>query len=229
MAINGQLPVIKALLSASALLLIACGGASSDEPKVAEETSEATTDAAATGALAEMTLGNPEASLTIIEYASVTCPACANFHEAVFPEIKEKYIDTGKVHFIFREFPTAPANLSYAGSMLARCAADKNGTDAYFRMLKALFKTQMTWVRSDDTRGELLKIAGQAGMSETDVDACLNREDLFEHLKQTVSTAQEKYDIRSTPSFVLNGNVRHFSTTESFSAAIDEALEKTAE
>ncbi|VAV90860.1 Periplasmic thiol:disulfide interchange protein DsbA [hydrothermal vent metagenome] len=221
------------VIGAAALALAACGGASSDE--AADSAGAETIDESATGAFAEMTRGKADAVVTVIEYASVTCPHCATFHEQVYPTIKENYIDTGKVRFVFREFPTSPANLSIAGSMLARCAADTGGMDAYFLVLDTLFKTQgdprqrTGWIYSENPREELIKIAAQAGMGEDDLDACINREELLDFLNENVKTGRDKYDIRSTPSFVVNGTVRHFSSVEDMSAALDEAIEKAGE
>lgn len=178
------------------------------------------------GALSDMAVGSPDAPITVVEYASVTCPHCATFHQEVYPSIKEQYIETGKVRFIFREFPTAPANLSVAGSMLARCAADKGGNDAYFVVLNALFATQRTWIYGESPRDELLKIAAQAGMGAEEFDACVKRQELLDYLNENIKEGSDKYGIASTPSFVLNGQVRHFSTFEDFSKALDEALEK---
>lgn len=221
------------VLSTFALALAACGGASSDEPAPSPGAGAGENPAPgnenATGALAEMALGSSDAEITVIEFASVTCPHCATFHETVFPEIKENYIDTGKVRFVFREFPTAPANLSVAGSMLARCAADKGGSDAYFLVLGALFKTQRTWIYGDAPREELIKIASQAGMDEAAFDACVNRKELVDLINENVKAGVDQYDVNSTPSFVVDGQLRHFSTYEDFAKALDEALEKTDE
>ena len=211
-------------LGAAALALAACGqdgaGGSAGGNSGAD-----VIDDTVTGALAEMSLGSADAPLTIIEYASVTCPHCATFHEAVFPEIKEKYIDTGKVRFVFREFPTAPAELSVVGSMLARCAADKGGDDAFFLVLGSLFKTQQKWIYGD-TRDELMKIGAQAGLDEAAFDACVRRQELIDLINTNVAGAKDRYDVNSTPSFVLNGSLRHFSNADAMSEAIDEALEK---
>lgn len=211
-------------LGAAALALAACGqdgaGGSAGGNGGAD-----VIDDTVTGALAEMSLGSADAPLTIIEYASVTCPHCATFHEAVFPEIKEKYIDTGKVRFVFREFPTAPAELSVVGSMLARCAADKGGDDAFFLVLGSLFKTQQKWIYGD-TRDELMKIGAQAGLDEAAFDACVRRQELIDLINTNVAGAKDRYDVNSTPSFVLNGSLRHFSNADAMSEAIDEALEK---
>lgn len=209
-------------------LLVACGGASSDEPsaQTSTETGEADKiDNEGTGALAEMVVGDADAPLTVIEYASVTCPACASFHEAIYPEIKENYIDTGKVRFVFREFPTAPAELSVVGSMVARCAADRGGKDAYFLVLDTLFRTQRTWI-SGNAREELIKIAGQAGMDEAAFDACVRRQELIDLINDNVEEGREKYNVNSTPSFIVDGDKRQFNDAEGFSAALDEALAK---
>ena len=218
---------------ATALALAACGGASSDEPadgaSTGADTGSEVIDDSVTGALAEMTLGSPDAKVTVIEYASVTCPHCATFHETIYPSIKAEYIDTGKVRFVFREFPTSPANLSIAGSMLARCAADKGGKDAYFLVLDSLFKTQRTWAYGGEPRPELVKIAAQAGMSEDELDECINRQELLDLINENVNVGRDKYDIRSTPSFVVNGTKRNFSKWDEISDTLDEALEKAGE
>jgi protein-disulfide isomerase len=218
------------LISALALSLAACGGASSDEAAsgASAEDSDSANTGAQTGALAEMILGDADAPVTVVEYASVTCPHCATFHETVFPTIKENYIDTGKIRFIFREFPTSPAELSVVGSMLARCAADKGGTDAYFLVIDSLFKTQRTWIRGESPRNELIKIASQAGMTEADFDTCVKREELLDLINENISTARDKYNVNATPSFVIDGQLRNVSSVDTFSEALDAALEKAA-
>jgi len=217
-----------ALAAALAFSLAACGGASSDQPEAAANSAEPVENAGA-GALADMALGETDAPVTVIEYASVTCPHCANFHENIFPDIKKNYIDTGKIRFVFREFPTAPAELSVVGSMLARCAADKGGEDAYFLVLDSLFKTQKTWIFGDNPRNELIKIASQAGMDEDAFDACVRRKELLDLINKNVKEGSNKYNVNSTPSFILDGTLRHFSSTQDFSDALDDALEKAAE
>ena len=220
------------LPGAMALALAACGGASSSEDAAAQNAgAPAGSEGVETngvGALADMAVGNEDATVTVIEYASLTCPHCATFHETVYPQIKENYVDTGKVRFIFREFPTAPADLSIAASMLARCAADKGGQEAYFLVLGALFKTQRAWITGESPREELIKVANQAGMDEAAFDTCVKRRELLDLINGNVTHARDNYDVRSTPSFVVNGDLRHFSNVEDFSKAIDEALEKAA-
>lgn len=223
-------PVIKSGLAAVAsFALMACGGANSESGTETPAGPSESAEIKGEGALSDMAIGSPDAKVTVIEFASVTCPHCATFHEDIFPEIKEKYVDTGKVRFIFREFPTAPANLSVAGSMLARCAADKGGPDAYFLILGSLFKTQQTWIYGESPRTELLKIASQAGMDEAEFDACVKREELLDFLNENINEAVDKYKIASTPSFVVNGQTRHLNSAEAFSEALDQALEKAGD
>ncbi len=114
------------------------------------------------GPLGDKILGSDKAPVTIIEYASVTCPHCAVFHTEVYPKLKEKFIDTGKVRFVFREFPTAPANASIAGFMLARCSGDK-----YFPLIDAMMEQQRSWI--EKPYEGLLRMARQAGMSSGSV------------------------------------------------------------
>lgn len=215
------------LIGAAALSLAACGDSGDTTSTGGGEAAGngEVIDASVEGALAEMVIGSPDAPVTVIEYASVTCPHCATFHEQVFPSIKEKYIDTGKVKFVFREFPTAPAELSVVGSMLARCAADKGGEEAYFLVLGSLFKTQQNWIYGD-TRNELMKIGAQAGLDQQAFDDCVRRQELIDLINENVSEGRDRYNVNSTPSFVVNGTLRNFSTVDSMSTALDEAIER---
>lgn len=227
--VSSRRPALSAIAAGGlALLLAACGGANSSESETpgAETAAGGSIEKHGEGSLGDMAMGEADAPITVVEYASVTCPHCATFHQEIFPEIKENYIDTGKVRFIFREFPTAPANLSVAGSMLARCAAEKRGDDAYFVILNALFQTQRTWIYGESPRDELLKVASQAGMSAEDFDTCVQRKELLDLINENIKEGSEKYGINSTPSFVVEGQTRHFSNAEDFSKALDEALEK---
>lgn len=223
MAFRNGKPIIIAALCAIALSGCGRGSASADERSGADISKPGAENA---GAFADMSLGDPNASVTVIEYASVTCPGCASFHENIFPQIKHDYIDTGKVRFVFREFPTAPAELSIAGSMLARCAADSHGTDAYFLIVDSLFRTQRTWIFGGNARAELIRIASQAGMDEAAFDACVRREELIEFINKNINVAKEKYSIRTTPSFIIDDQLRQFRNAEEFTAALDEALAK---
>lgn len=170
--------------------------------------SSARADDPVTGALGEMTLGADDAPITLIEYASVTCNHCADFHLNDMPGLKADYIETGKVRLILREFPLIPGHpaliaRSYAGSMLARCAADDGGVDQYFAVMADLFEQQESWAFGEDARGELLKIASDAGLNESDFDACIQRADLKSHIDANMQIAMDDYDLQATPGFVI--------------------------
>lgn len=221
----------RAAFVAVPLFVFACSKAPSEKASTEPDSNAAPTETAepaATGAMADMTMGNPDAKVTVVEFASVTCPHCADFYQYMFPTIKEKYIDTGKIRFVFREFPTAPAGLSYVGSVLARCAADKGGSDAYFAVVDTLFKTQRTWIYGDDPKLELLKIAAQAGMNEKDFDACMKRQELVDLINKNVKEGAETYKISGTPTFVVNGTKRTIRSIDDFTKILDEELEKAA-
>lgn len=209
-------------------LLVAALSACGQDAQKTEAVSQQSQSAEA-GPSDDMSLGSAEAPVTVIEYASVTCPGCAYFHNEVFPEIKEKYIDTGKIRFIYRELPTPPANLSIAGSMLARCAAEDNGSEGYFALTANLYRSQTTWMRAAKPRTELLKIAAQAGMDETAFDSCIKRQDLLDVINAHAAAGSDEYQINSTPSFVINERVRHLSSLDEFPSALDEALEHAAQ
>lgn len=213
---------IIAPILAAGLLVAGCGNAATKGSDKAAPTPIAGGDSIAA---TDMVLGDPNAKVTLIEYASVTCPHCAAFHEQVMPAIKEKYIATGKVKLVFREFPTAPANYSLIGSVLARCAAEKSGPDAYFLIVDALFRTQQQWIK-ENPKTELVKIVGQAGMDEAALDQCLQRKELVEIINANAKGGMEKYDINGTPQFILDGEKMAYKTKEEFEQLIAAAVEK---
>lgn len=147
--------------------------------------------------LPEMAIGKEDAPVTIVEYASMTCPHCASFHVNTFPEIKEKYVDTGRVRFIFREFGFDPR--AEAGFMLARCAGDR-----YFPMIEVLFKQQDTWARAENGREALLNIARLAGFSQEAFEACLTDQALLDNVR-AVKKRGEEFGVEATPTFFING------------------------
>ena len=150
------------------------------------------------GPLGDKVLGSDSAPVTIVEYASVTCPHCATFHQKTYPALKSKYIDTGKVKLIFREFPTQPAAVATAGFMLARCAEDK-----YYPMLDAIFSQQQSWAQ--DPYNGLLRIARQAGFSQEKFEACLKDQKLAEQIQAVAQRGNEEFKVESTPTFFING------------------------
>ena len=177
----------------------------------------------APGPLPDIIVGKPDAPYTIVEYASMTCPHCADFQTQVFPQIKTKYIDTGKARYMLREFPLD--NLAAAAFMLARCAGD----DRYYPMVDALFETQETWAApGGDAKEKLLQIARQAGISKEQFDQCLADKDLFGKIVKTREIAHEKFQVDSTPSFFVNGKrLKNAHTLEDFQVALGDAPAKS--
>lgn len=164
----------------------------------------------------DMSLGNPQAKVTVIEYASASCPHCARFNNDVFPAFKAKYIDTGKIHYVFREFLTPPVEVAAAGFLTARCA----GHSKYFSVLDAIFHGQQAMFESGDYRGGLLRIAQSAGMTEAQFNACVSDEAALKALNDRV-TKYEQAGINSTPTFVVNGKSL---TGEQTLASMDAAI-----
>ncbi len=151
------------------------------------------------GSLPDIVIGNADAPNIIVEYASMTCPHCAQFQKDVFPVLKAKYIDTGKAKYMLREFPLD--TLAVAAFMLARCA----GEDRYYPMVDGLFGTQETWaVPGAEGKDKLLMIARQAGFSKERSDTCLGDKKLFNNILETRSRGHERFGIESTPTFFVN-------------------------
>lgn len=152
------------------------------------------------GDLPELTQGPAEAKVVIVEYASMTCGHCATFHNKVFPEIKKKYIDTGKVRFIMREFPLD--DLAAAASMLARCA----GEGKTYPMIETLFATQADWafVKGDPVP-RLFEIAKQAGFTKESFDKCLTDQKLLDSVTASRTRAADVFGVAATPTFFING------------------------
>jgi len=175
----------------------------------------------APGPLGDQVLGSPDAPVTIIEYASMTCPHCAHFHETTYPELKKRYIDTGKVRFIFREFPLDP--LAAGASMLARCA-DK---EKFYPLIETLFQQQTKWA-VEKPIPQLMAIAKQAGMSEQTFNACLSDQKMLDAMQAEQKRATEKFGVNSTPTLFVNGK-KHVGgvSIEDMAKAIDSFLPKT--
>jgi protein-disulfide isomerase len=173
----------------------------------------------APGPLPDIVIGSADAPNTIVEYASMTCPHCAQFQTEVFPELKKKYIDTGKVRYMLREFPLD--NLAAAAFMLARCAGD----DRYYPMVDAMFSTQESWAAPGiDAKEKLLQIAKQAGISKEEFDKCLADKELFGKIVKTREIANEKFQVDSTPTFFVNGKrLKGDHQLKDFDVALGEA------
>lgn len=149
-------------------------------------------------ATADRVLGNPKAPVTVIEYASLTCPHCAQFHTDILPDIKARYVDTGKVKIIFRDFPLDKVALD--ASMLARCAPP----DRFFATLQVLFATQTKWISADDTTAALIQTVGDLGMKPDEAKACLANDQLKEAVVKSRFDGDKAWNIQATPTFILN-------------------------
>ena len=148
-----------------------------------------------------MFMGKADAPIVIEEYASTTCSHCGRFATEVLPGFKAKYIDTGKVKWVYHEFLTPPEAVAAAGVLVARCA----GKDKYFSVLDALFHSQEEMYRTGDARGTLLKVAQSAGMTEAQFNACVQDEKAATALNARIEKAQKERNISSTPTFFVNG------------------------
>ena len=153
------------------------------------------------GPLGDVALGSDKAPVTIIEYASMTCPHCAHFAMNTFPELKEKYIDTGKVRYILREFPFDP--VAAGAFMLARCA----GNDKYYAVVDLLFRTQQTWA-VEHPEGPLLATVKQAGFTEESFKACLADQKILDGIIWVRDHAANDLKVEATPTFFINGEMK---------------------
>ena len=208
------------LLGSTILSLAALTGCSS-EARADMPESSGTVDMAKlaeTQPLPDVIEGDPNAPVTIYEYASMTCGHCANFHNNVFPAIKEKYVDTGQANFVLREFPFDPR--AAAASMLARCAPGGKRAE----MVSALFENQAQWSRADNGRDALFQFAKLAGMDQTAFETCLSNQEELEKVMATFKAGQE-FGVDSTPTFFVDGNkYSGVLSVEQMSAVIDTAL-----
>ncbi len=182
------LPRRSVLLLGAAALTAACGGSGGASSE------------------ADMTIGAADAPAHLIEYASTTCPHCAQFHAAVWNDLKANYIDTGKLKFTFREFPTAPAQVAVAGFQLARCGGAS--PEQYLARVGVLFEQQEEIFAGgtfESVRAKFIQIGDEAGLSEETVLACLNDEAGAERIRATVESGRREFNITGTPTLILNG------------------------
>ena len=145
-------------------------------------------------------LGEANAPVTVVEYSSLTCPHCANFHQMTVPDMKEKYVNTGKIRYVIREFPLD--RLAFAAAAIARCAGD----DKYFPFVTALYKNQQKWVQGEGNPAErLFDMAKQVGFTKETFNACLENKDVIDHIQQSRKIGSEEYGVSSTPTIFVNG------------------------
>jgi len=194
---NRRKALIAGALSAAALALGACnGGGAGGAP-----------------AEGEMSMGNADAPVTVVEYASVTCAHCAAWNESTWPEFKRRYVDTGQVRYVFRELPTPPQEIAVAGFLLARCA----GEDRYFAVIDSIMRNQRAVIMNP--RQELLNIARTAGMNEEQFNQCVTDQTAVDALNERVQAAAAA-GVTGTPYFLINGDPHQDSTLEGFETAL---------
>lgn len=154
------------------------------------------------GPLPDIAVGEASAPVTIVEYASMTCSHCATFHTTTYPQLKSKYIDSGKVRYILREFPLDP--LAAGAFMLARCAPQ----DKHYPLVETLFQEQKNWAFVQNPIPALFKIAkDKAGFNEQTFEQCLSNQKLLDDIEATRKRAAERFGVNSTPTFFINGKI----------------------
>ncbi len=167
----------------------------------------------------DLVLGDRDAPVTIIEYSSLTCPHCANFHLNILPDLKARYIDTGKARLVYRDFPFDRAALLAAA--LAHCA----GPDRYFDFLSVLFGSQKTWSRAPDPAAALKRIGRLGGLTGDEIDACFTNKALIDRILRERLTGAQVFEVDSTPTFFINGQkLLGAQPVENFAAVIDPLL-----
>lgn len=169
----------------------------------------------------EMTLGEAKAPVTIIEYASVTCAHCAEFHKDVMPQLMSKYVATGKVRIVYREFLTPPQDVSAAGILVARCS----GKDKYFKVVDAIMRAQPEMFASQDSaRPVLQRIASEVGgLSADEFNKCVTNPEALARLQANVEKYNDEHNVTGTPAFFVNGKQLHRTTGDI--ADFDRVLE----
>jgi protein-disulfide isomerase len=149
--------------------------------------------------LGDATLGSAEAPVTIIEYASMTCPHCAEFHRSAMPTLKEEYLETGKARLVYRDFPLDA--LALKAAMVARCG----GSDRYFAFVDVIYGQQQQWARAADPVAALKQLVAIGGLSPTEIHACLADKALEDTVLRNRLTGQNEHEVESTPTFIVNG------------------------
>ena len=196
-------------------------GSTPDTPPALEQQADTSAADSATSEVLEMVLGDENAPVTVVEYASYTCPHCRNFHEQVFGELKANYIDTGKIKFVYREVYFDKFGL-WAG-MIARCA----GPDRYFGVTDLLYEKQAEWLASrNDAQiaADLRKIGLSAGMTGEQLDACLADGAKAQAMVEVFQANADADSVRSTPTFIIDGESYTNMNYADFSAILDERL-----
>lgn len=219
----------KPIILATVLALVAAGGAwlyssrsaPDQSPVSISATAQETTASSAASLVPDMILGKVDAPVTVMEYASYTCPHCQNFHETVYPDFKKNYIDTGKVKFVYREVYFDKFGLWAA--MVARCG----GPEKYFGISDILYDTQKDWLASGEEAGisdALRKIGLKAGLTAEALNVCLNDKDMAKAMVAAYQTNATNDKIEGTPSFIINGEKFGNMPYEELAKVLDEKL-----
>ena len=176
------------------------------------------------GDLPDLAIGAADAKVTVVEYASMTCGHCANFHKKVFPALKTKYVDSGKVRFILREFPLD--DLAAAASMLSRCAGGSADPAKSYDLTSILFEKQEDWAfQKGNPVPKLFEIAKQAGFTQESFDKCLTDQKLLEQITATRERGSKTFGVNSTPTFFINGKrLAEGPSLEAFEKAFETIL-----
>ena len=193
-------------------------GATLIDPAQAQTASDAPLDLSR---VEEMVMGNPDAAVTVMEFASYTCPHCANFHQTVFQELKRDYIDTGLIRFVYREVYFDAYGLW--ASLVARCG----GPMRYFGVSSILYQEQAEWSRAADgaaVADNLRRIGRRAGMSDEQMNTCLADRDLAMAMMQVYQNGVTEFGVQGTPSFVINGALHSNISFAEFRAILDPLL-----
>lgn len=173
--------LIAPVLALAAMVLAACGGGSGKPVE------------------GDIGLGPTDAKVTVVEYASPTCPHCAAWQENTYPGFKAKYVDTNKVRYVFREMPTPPVDVASAGFLLARCA----GPDKYLDVIHAIMASQKEWMAGTNPRDSLIRIAGGVGINEDQFKTCVSNPESLAALDARINAARDK-GVSGTPTFFVN-------------------------
>lgn len=206
------------LIGAAALFAACNNSDSAATAETATETAATNSERTAFERSDDHAIGNPNAAVTVVEYASVSCGACANWHQTVYPDFKQKYVDTGKVRYVFREFLAGQAQMADAGFMIALCAAD----DKYFQNIKLQFDRQaqmFEFAQRGQLREAYINLAKASGLSEDGFIDCMKNEDLREQYMDRMQSGVDA-GVTGTPSFFINGEKHAVFTLETIEAVI---------